>query len=77
MKAKLTTTVLMAFMFGGLLASCGRDPEPAHNTAYFRSHPDARAAMMKSCAADQNVENPLNCMAAENANRLEILSKSH
>ncbi|KKC24081.1 EexN family lipoprotein [Sphingomonas sp. SRS2] len=77
MKAILATRNLMAFIYGSLLASCGRDPEPAHNTAYFRFHPDARAAMMKSCAADQNVENPLNCMAAENANRLEILSKSH
>ena len=77
MRAILTTRVMMAFMFSGLLASCGRDPGPPHNTAYFRSHPEARAAMMKSCATDQNLENPLNCMAAENANRLEILSKAH
>ena len=59
------------------IAGCGKTQEPPHNAQYYRSHPEERAAMMKSCAADQNTENPMNCMAAENANRLEVLSRSH
>ena len=52
------------------LAACS-PPEPAHDVAYYRDHPDARTAKMAACRADPGklaaTANCVNAVAADGA----------
>ncbi len=50
------------------LAACSR-PEPAHDVAYYRDHPDERATKMAACQNDRGriaaTPNCINALAAD------------
>ena len=52
------------------LAACS-PPEPAHDVAYYRDHPDDRAAKLKTCQNDQGrlaaTSNCINALAGDSA----------
>ena len=52
------------------LAACS-PPEPAHDVAYYRDHPDARATKMAACQNDRGriaaTPNCINALAADSA----------
>lgn len=53
-----------------VLGACSKQAvEPPHNQGYFVAHPQERVEQIKRCRADQDTENPLNCVAAEDAQR--------
>ena len=55
---------------GAGLAACSPS-DPAHDIAYYRDHPDARAAKMAACQNDQGklaaTSNCINALAADSA----------
>lgn len=55
-----------------LTPACTRQPEPPHNAKYYIDNSNARREQLKQCAKDRNTENPLDCVAAEDAQLVAI-----
>ena len=57
-----------ALALGGALAACS-PPEPSHDIAYYRDHPDVRATKMAACRSDRGklaaTPNCINALAAD------------
>ena len=63
-------SLLAALGLVAALAACS-PPEPAHDVAYYRDHPDARAKEMAACQNDRGKvkasNNCINALAADSA----------
>lgn len=57
------------------ISACSGGAEPPHNAKYYTDNPDARAEMLKRCAKDQNTENPMNCVAVQDAQLVAVGGK--
>ena len=71
----MPATRLVGFCLLVLVSACSGGTEPPHNAKYYTDNPNARAEMLKRCAKDQNSENPMNCVAAQDAQLIRIGGK--
>jgi len=59
---------LAALALGAALAACS-PPEPSHDIAYYRTHPDVRSSKMAACQTDRGklaaTPNCINALAAD------------
>ncbi|WP_422785859.1 EexN family lipoprotein [Rhizorhabdus argentea] len=57
------------------VSACSGGAEPPHNAKYYSDNSNARAEMLRRCSKDQNSENPMNCVAAQDAQLVAIGGK--
>jgi hypothetical protein len=67
---RILRPLLVLGLAAAALASCAQ-PEPDHDVAYYRAHPDVRATKMAACQNDRGrlgaSSNCINALAADSA----------